>query len=1067
MLTTREAARLLAAAGHGAPLASLTSPLGFAEPLPLPARDLARLGLAEDRPRARIAGGHESLRALALEWDEGAPLHERIVPIARRVARATPGLHWLLVARHVGRRELVIAAPAPEERAPVPALVIATEQLRESDAETFAVLAAGVQRSAGGGPDGADRGAGDVPEDPAPLRHLRWREVLGRDALSRRFYRDLEGAVTTLARTACGRADAADRWAIALLTSSRLLFLAFLEAKGWLDRDRAFLRHQVERLCRTGPLHARFLEPLCFGTLNTPVARRARAAAAFGRVPFLNGGLFQRSGVESRCRALRLDEQAIAAFVCDLLPRYRLTARESSVDLSDAAVDPEMLGRAFESLMGAETRRRHGAFYTPQPLIARLTGGALAALARDGDARDLAAVRIADPACGSGAFLVHALETITALRIARGDARTVPAVRREVLTRSIFGVDVDPIAVWLCQLRLWLSVVVEDERDDPMRLPPLPNLDRNIRQGDALSGLGFEDAVVPDGAALAPLRLRYARASGVRKRTLARALDLRERHRAISAVEQRITSLRSHRLELLVAARSPDLFRARRGPDAATRSALDAIRVALRVARAEVRRLRDGGALPFSFATHFPEVAAAGGFDAVIGNPPWVRPHALPAAMRESLRERFITAREAAWGAGAEAAGAGRGFASQADLAALFTERAVHLVRDGGVVALLLPSKLWSALAGGGVRTFLQHRTHLLAIDDWGGASAGFDAVVYPSSIIARRSGRGDPGGARRMPQGPVPLRLTLHRGAESASFEVERSALGIDGSPGAPWLLLPPEVRRAFDALERAGIALAESPFGRPLLGVKSGCNAAFVVEPSPAVHDAELVPVRSGEVQGAVERTLLRPLVRGEHVREWTRGAPADASAIVWTHRAHGGALDALPPHAHRWLLRWRRQLEQRTDGRGGPWWALFRTDSARTDRPRVVWGDIGRAPRALVLETGDPTVPLNTCYVVRAPDADDAHALAALLNSRVAAAWLSAVAEPARGGFRRFLGWTCARMPLPRDWTLARARLAPLGLAGAAGRPPDEPTLTAEVVRAYGLTHETLAPLLGWRG
>lgn len=1055
MLTTRDAARLLAAAGHGAPLASLTTPLGFAEPLPLPARELARFGLADDRPRIRVAGGRGSLRALLLDWDEGPPLRERVVPIARRLAHETPGLHWLVVARQAARRELLIAAPSPEARGALAALVVEAAHLRESDAETFAVLASAH--------DGGHE----------PLQHLRWRELLGRDALSRRFYRDLEAAVATLARTARGRADAADRRAIALLTTSRLLFLAFLEAKGWLDRDRAFLRHQLERLAPAGPLHATLLEPLCFGTLNTPVGRRARAAVAFGRVPFLNGGLFQRSAVETRARALRLEDAAVAAVVCDLLPRYRLTARETSRDLSDAAVDPEMLGRAFESLMGAEARRAHGAFYTPPPLIARLTGGALAALARHGDDRDLASLRVMDPACGSGAFLVHALETIAALRQARGDARLVSVVRREVLTRSIFGVDLDPMAVWLCQLRLWLSVVVEDDREDPMRFPPLPNLDRNIRQGDALAGHAFDDARLPDGAELAPLRLRYARASGARKRTLARALDRRERARAIAAAAQRIARCTAERRELLLAVRSPDLFRARRAPDAAARRALDDVRERLRAARAELRRLRDGGALPFSFATHFPEIAAAGGVDVVLGNPPWVRPHALPAALRESLRERFVTARHAAWESGADAAGAGRGFASQVDLAALFTERAVQLVRPGGVLALLLPSKLWSALAGGGVRDLLARRTHLLAVDDWGDLASGFDAVVYPSSIIARRPAiasattAGADASESASADGPAEaqasVRLTLHRERSARAFVLDRAVLALDETPGAPWLLLPPEVRNAFAVFERAGIPLAASAFGRPMLGVKSGCNDAFLVETG--AGDGATVPVRSGETVGEIERALLRPLARGEHVRPWALAAGAATQAIVWTHEPHGAARAVLPPHATAWMLRWRRRLETRTDGRGGHWWALFRTEAARDDRPRVVWGDIGRAPRALVLPAGDRTVPLNTCYVVRAPSDEDAHALAALLNSRLVAAWLCAVAEPARGGFHRFLGWTCARLPVPRDWARARARLAPLGRAGAAGVPPDEDTLDREVATAYGVDPVAMAPLLAW--
>lgn len=1066
MLTTRDAARLLAAVGHDAPLASLTGALGFATPLQLPRRDSAPLSPGDPPTTAFVAAGTGALRALLVEWDDGPPLRDRLPLLARALVARSPAQLWLLVARHRGHGALAVAAPGPSRRDALPALILDLAQLRESDAETFAALDA-VRRD------------GDGPERSVSLVHLQWRETLGREALTRRFYRDLEQAVDRLATTATGRGTAEERGRIALLCTSRLLFLAFLEAKGWLDRDRAFLRHQMERLAGTAPqhatLHGALLEPLWFGTLNTPVHRRARAARAFGAVPFLNGGLFQRTAVETRRRTLRLGDDAIAAVIGELLPRYRLTAREQALDLSDAAVDPEMLGRAFESLMGNASRRAQGAFYTPQPLIARITGGALRALLERAPAPALAAIRVVDPACGSGAFLVHALESIAALRLVHGDARPLSAVRREVLARSIFGVDLDPTAVWLCQLRLWLSVVVEDDRDDPMRLPPLPNLDRNVREGDALAGRAFEDARLPDGAELTPLRLRYARASGARKRTLARALDRAERRRAIAAAEQRLSRLTDERRELLLTARSPDLFRTRRAPDAATQRALTEVRGALRASRAQLRALRDGGALPFSFATHFPDVAASGGFDLVLGNPPWVRPHALAVEQRVALRERFETFRLAAWTAGAEAAGAGRGFASQADLAALFVERSVALARPDGVIALLLPSKLWCALSGGGLRDLLMRRTTLLALDDWTGDAAGFDAVVYPSALLARHA----PGPGRE-------LLLTLHGARGTTSWSLPLAGLPLDGSIGAPWLLRPPQVRAAFDRVSAAGVPLAQSDFGRPLLGVKSGCNEAFVVnhlaptvdptsepdrepdqEPGrPPSDDAALThDVRAAERTGTIERALLRPLVRGEHVRAWQRSDDAADSAIIWTHDARGAPLDPLPPHAQRWLLQWRRRLADRSDGRGGRWWALFRTEAARTDRPRVVWGDIGRRPRALTLPAGDRTVPLNSCYVAIAPTDEDAFSLCALINSPLAAAWLNVIAEPARGGYRRYLGWTCARLPLPRDWAGARRLLAPLGAAGHAGRPPADDQLLRASCAAYDLAPGEIAALLEW--
>jgi hypothetical protein len=190
-----------------------------------------------------------------------------------------------------------------------------------------------------------------------------------------------------------------------------------------------------------------------------------------------------------------------------------------------------------------------------------------------------------------------------------------------------------------------------------------------------------------------------------------------------------------------------------------------------------------------------------------------------------------------------------------------------------------------------------------------------------------------------------------------------------------------------------------------------------------------------------------------------------PSD-DAIVWPHDSAGAPLDPLPPLAAAWLAPWRRQLEARADAaRARKWWTLFRTEAAACTLARVVWSDISRAARAMVLEPGNPTVPLNSCYVLPAPTPDDAYAFAALLNSAPVSSWLCALAEPARGGYRRFLAWTVARLPLPRRWPRAVEILAPLGRRGAAGQPADPHTLALAVARAYGVRLARLEPLITW--
>jgi hypothetical protein len=908
------------------------------------------------------------------------------------------------------------------------------------------------------------------------LAHARWVEILGRGALTIRFYRALERAVAKIADSSCvGPRDV--RAELALLDTSRLLFLSFLEAKGWLDDDRAFLSHQFDRCMTDGrTFHDRVLRPLFFGTLNTPARRRAPAAHAFGRVPFLNGGLFARTALERRWRGMTFSDEAYGSLIYDLFAQYRFTAGEETSSWSEAAVDPEMLGRAFESLMVTDERRRTGAFFTPFALVERVARSGLEAAVGDRVAqildaasptpgqRDAARIRlldisVLDPACGSGAFLVHVLERVAALLGQLGDSRDTGTIRRDVLTRSIFGVDVNPTAVWLCQLRLWLSVVIESKDDDPSRVVPLPNLDRNIRTGDALAGRPFGDGETHarGGIAIRRLRERYAKASGPRKEALSRQLERAERERALAAIDSEILLTGARRRDLVVAQRGRDLFGHRYSPARDERLMASTLKHRSATLRAMRRRIASGGALPFSFPVYFADVAARGGFTLIVGNPPWVRLHRIAIADRAAFRRDYEVARLASWTPGATPAGAGSGFAGQVDVAALFVERSVRLLAATGALALLLPVKLWRSLAGGGVRRFVGAETRLRRVEDFSEAPAAFDAAVYPSLLVAERD---------LNPCAPTSIDVVVHhRGHEMFGWSATPSTLAFDSSPGSPWILLPPQARRAFDRLRAAGVPLAQTVIGRPHLGVKCGCNDAFVVQLIDA--DDELAEVLTSDGKRiTIERALVRPLRRGEQLERWN--IPETNESIIWTHDALDAPLGQLPPRASRWLSRWRRQLTARTDARGRQrWWSLFRTESARFDRPRVIWGDVGREPRASVIDAGDPTVPLNSCYVTRCQNALDAHALAILLNGPIARAWLNAVAEPARGGYRRYFGWTMSLLPLPADWPRARELLAPFGERAALGVLPTETELLDASLAAYGLESDAVAPLVAWAG
>jgi hypothetical protein len=509
------------------------------------------------------------------------------------------------------------------------------------------------------------------------------------------------------------------------------------------------------------------------------------------------------------------------------------------------------------------------------------------------------------------------------------------------------------------------------------------------------------------------------------------------------------------RKEALLSMRARDLFGERHRPDRDARADLAALRWGMRENTRREAKLGAGAALPFSFAAHFSDVAAAGGFDLVIGNPPWVRIHQIAESSRDRLRREFTVYRNAAWEAGAAAAGAGRGFAAQVDMAALFVERSCGLLSAAGTLALLLPAKLWRSLAGGGVRQLLLERTELVSLDDLSESQPSFEAAVYPSLLVGRKRDQAA-GESTQYLDASIRLRDRVVR------WRCDARTLALDQTPGSPWVLLPPEARMAFDKLRSAGIPLAQSCFGRPLLGVKTGCNDAFVVRLE-EIH-GDVVSVSSAGRVGQVERSVLRPLVRGETLAPWSITGPREY--IIWPHGDDNQPIRPLPPLTRTWLLSFRDKLHDRTDLHGRlPWWALFRTESATAVSPRVIWADFGITPRAIAVDAHDPVVALNSCYVARCETMKDAHALAALLNGPLVSAWLNTLAEPARGGYHRYLGWTMSLLPVPNDWHRARDHLATLGERATLGDAPTRDEMLSAALSAYGLELPAVQSLLSW--
>jgi hypothetical protein len=851
--------------------------------------------------------------------------------------------------------------------------------------------------------------------------------ALAGQAVGRRFFRAFKGSLERMEDALRGQLRAEDRRNLALLHLTRVLFLYFVQAKGWLDGRERFLADAVDRcLTRRRDIHRDLLRPLFFGTLNRPPDERSRIARAFGAVPFLNGGLFEPHPLE-RSRAGDVPNPVWRDAFDEVFERFHFVVSEHD---RPNLIAPDMLGRVFEGVMAPASRHASGSYYTPAALVATVIDSALAAhvagrlacpqgeAERRLDQRDpqvvqlLNGVTILDPAAGSGAFLLGALDRLAT--IAAPDGRASVSVRRRILQRSLFGVDQSAAAIRLAELRLWLALIADDPESRPERVDPLPNLDCLVRQGDSL----FEPAhgarlPAPEAelaAEVVEVRRRLVAATGATKRALARALGAAECRVASSSLRKAEAETGARIAECLALGRSVDLFGQPRGADPEVRRCLAEHRGTLRALRSARRIVTRDRELPwFHYQSHFADVFSSGGFDLVVGNPPWLRAEHVPRETRRRLAGRYRWWR-----------GGGSGFGHQPDLAVAFLERSVELATPGGVIALLIPAKLATAGYGASSRHALAATmTVICAADLAGRPEAAFDATVYPLALVVRKAGP------------PAGHRVFTSLGARPSPAHRRGTIPQTRLQGGGPWILSAGAADAIATRVRREHPSVAER--FRCQLGVKTGANELFLDPPS------GLPP---GSIRWALRGRDLRPFQARRRVR------------LLWTHGPLGEPLERLPPDVAAFLAPHHAMLCRRADYNGGPAWTLFRTRAA-TSAHRVVWADLARRLTACALTgTSDREhIPLNTCYVAAAASADAAERLASWLNAGPVRAIANIGAMPAAGHFRRFSAGVVSALPLPAS-VLDDATLSTLAAAGRRGECVQE-ELDEAAARHLGLS------------
>jgi hypothetical protein len=534
----------------------------------------------------------------------------------------------------------------------------------------------------------------------------------------------------------------------------RILFLLFAEARALVPvwhpvyRD----RYTIDAIVSTVITGRRYRG--AWSAIQA-ISRLAHAGCAAGelKVTAFNGRLFSPAHAPAFERR-RFDDEVIAKAVLAVSTTTRCGGR-ARIRYRD--LDVEQLGAVYEHVLeyqptghdielarSRDTRKASGTFYTPRQVTAHLVRHTLAPLVQGRTAEEILALRIVDPAMGSGAFLVgacrflaHAVEEAL-VRDGRWHSADITqadraAVRRDIAQRCLFGVDLNPIAVQLARLSIWLATLAADK--------PLTFLDHHLMAGNSLIGAAFEDvARQPGGSSkghgrpqMLPLFDDEELAASLRVAILDRLTLIRQPDDSAAVVrdkERQLAAIHGPTAPLGRWKRVLDLwcagwFFSRDAPfDRALFAELTRVLLDDRTVlpgKTTERLLDQVDALAethrfFHWPVAFPEVFrndsgdadARRGFDAVVGNPPWdmVRGDSGTGGIRNQRRGE---AHDLA--AFVREAGIYRiESRSHLNRYALFLERALQLTRPGGRIGLVLPAGVLSDVGTAPLRRHLFDR---------------------------------------------------------------------------------------------------------------------------------------------------------------------------------------------------------------------------------------------------------------------------------------------------------------------------------------------------------------------
>ena len=791
----------------------------------------------------------------------------------------------------------------------------------------------------------------------------------------------------------------------------QIVFLYFLQKKGWFGvaRDaewgrgsRHFLRELFEKkYVDYSNFFNDVLEPLFYDALSIDRSHIGHYNSRFNcRIPFLNGGLFDPmngydwvnadlflpNSLFSNTNATRQGDTGDG--ILDVFDRFNFTVKEDEPLEREVAIDPELLGKAYEKFnairsdnfdefekalksgkKGEENRfnRQFGVFYTPrqfvhymcrQALIRHLAtelsgevpGKDLETLVRMGEgisaneamvmkhAREtrsyshklpqsvrehaeaidacLAGITVCDPAVGSGAFpvgmMIEIVRTRSVLSIfmENKNSRSSYDFKRHCIEYGLFGVDIDPGAVEIAKLRLWLSLIVDE--DDPRYIKPLPNLDFKFVQGDFLQRIRSKEQMLH---LLNEVNLEEAKEKYFNEADPRRKNEYRE---MINELLHQMTK----------------------------------------------------GYTLFDFRIYFSEVFRhKGGFDVMIGNPPYIQ------LQKDGGRlARLYSGYDY------------KTFQRTGDIYTLFYENGIRMLKPGGHLCFITSSKWMKSEYGQRLRKLFLSYNPILLIELGPGV---FESATVDTNILLIQKDKN-----RHCLEG-----ITLVKEARENSLDDFINAYKtFIPSPGEKvWFIGSQTQLNLREKIEGLGKPLKEWEVNI-IRGVLTGYNKAFIVDP--ATRDRLVA-------EDPNSAAILRPVLRGRDIERYTYNW-----AGLWLI-ASGYDLD-LPgqyPAVFAHLKQFEASARKRHD-QGVNWWNLRACAYySEFEQEKVVWIELADKGRFAYVEPGVYTEATTFLMTLSRPKY-----FVGCLNSRLINWYFSSICASSGMGTNRWKKIYVELLPVP---------------------------------------------------